>query len=249
MAASLLIGIMSCSSEHDVTQDLGQVQLNVGGNLLFTRAVDFTKLQNVNNYTIDIYDAGGACVLSKTLGNISEKTVELTKGVYKLTAHYGTEKVASQNDLYLKGETTFSVTAGQTSQVSVECAPTSARVSVAFGDKMDTYFSDYYVTFSTKALDESSSSAVWNKDNTDPWYLKVEDQETVKATITVTRTSDGKNASFVKSTTLSPSKAWALSINAEESEDPQGQAGISVTIDEQTNDIQETITVPDEWWM
>lgn len=244
-----LLGVSSCSSGEDGNLAKGKVQLYVEHSLAFTRAVDMAALSNTDNYIIDIYDAEGKSLMSKALGEIEENTVELEEGAYKLIAHYGESKPASQDALMMKGETAFSVEAGKVSEVGVTCTPVSAKVMADFGEKMETYFSDYYVTYTTKSLSKDGTTAIWSKINTDPWYLLVENDETVKAVIHVTRKSDGKSATVERQHNLSAGKAWTLSIEAKEEEKPSGDATITITIDDTTNDKEETIIVPNNWWM
>lgn len=246
---SATLGLFSCTADDEQTSGKGAVRILVDHSAAFTRALDMSALTNTDNYTVDIFDAEGKCMLSKTLGEMEDNTIELEAGEYSLAAHYGESKAASQDNLYMKGTTTFNVEAGKDGEVSVMCTPASARVSVAFDDKMEEYFSDYYVTYTTKALTEEGTAAIWSKTNSDPWYLLVENNETVKAIIHVTRKSDGKSTTIEREHSLSAGKAWTLSIEAKEEEVPSGDAMITIVIDDSTNDKEETITVPNNWWM
>lgn len=110
---------------------------------------------------------------------------------------------------------------------------------------MATYFSNYSVIYETEALKATGSTAIWQKDDTDPWYLKVNEKgESVTATISFTRLSDGKSASVEKTYTLAPGKSWTLNIAPQ---DNNGSLGITVTIDESTDDEEIDIEVPSEW--
>lgn len=110
---------------------------------------------------------------------------------------------------------------------------------------MATYFSNYSVTYETAALSEDGSTVVWQKDNKDPWYLKVKSEgETVKASINFTRISDNKSATVEKTYTLSPGKSWTLNISPQVN---NGDLGINVSIDETTDDEEIDIEVPSEW--
>lgn len=239
----LLLSLNSCTSDNDAEYPRGEVTIGINKKLEFTRAVDFTAIGNVNNYIINIYNEEDACVFSKTFGEIAGTPIMLEEGSYKLRAHYGELKTASQNDLQLRGTTSFSIESGKAKAVVVECTPASARVNVNFGDRMENYFSDYYVTFTTKALNEEGNVAVWTKTNADPWYLLVDENEAIKAVIHVTRISDGKSMDIERTTTLSAANAWTLDIDAEEEVDEDGTSTFSITIDESTNDKEETITV------
>lgn len=248
-ALAMVLALGSCTADDSTSGAKGEAMISLNRSMAFTRAVDFAAAEDIQNYTIDINDADGNCVFSKVMSEIENQTVELEEGSYMLTAHYGELKAASQNDLQLSGNAPFTIQAGKTAEVSVTCTPASARVNVNFDSNMDEFFSDYYVTFSTKALDAEGSAAVWTKTNSEPWYLLVENEETVKAIIHVTRASDGKSLEIERTTTLSAAKAWTLGIQAEDNGDKDGVSSFSIIIDESTNDKEETITVPDSWWM
>ncbi len=247
---SILMGVCSCSNSDDAGMySKGKAMISVGQSVSFTRAVDWTVVQNTALYDVVIRDASGISIVSNKLGELTNSSVELEQGKYSISVSHGEEKAASQNSLLLTGTADFSVEAGKETNVSVTCVPAVARVSVQFGDRMDENFSDYYVTYSTEALKAQGSSAVWAKSNIDPWYLIVGQGETVKATIHVVRASDGKTATIEREHVMAPGKAWTLDINAEEQPDPVGGTLIfSITIDDSTNDIPETIVVPDEWF-
>lgn len=114
-----------------------------------------------------------------------------------------------------------------------------------FASNMSEYFSDYSVVYETAVLKAAGSTAVWAKDDTEPWYLKVDPKgETVTASIQVTRLSDNKTATVEKTYTLAPGKSWTLSIAPQ---DNNGNIGIEITIDESTDDEVIDIEVPSEW--
>lgn len=245
---SSLTMLTSCIGNDSAEGVKGKLKVAIVQSAVFTRAVDFTELQNTGNYTIDIFDASGVCTVSKKVSELTDNSVELEEGSYRIVAHYGEEKAASQNTLCMKGEQAFTIKAGSSTDINVVCTPSCAKVSVNFDENMSTYFSDYYVTYTTKALSKEGTTAVWSKSNRDPWYLLVEEQETVKATIHVTRASDGKTATIEREHVLYAAGAWTLGIQAEEKQDPNGSVTISISIDDTTNDIEQTIVVPNEWW-
>ncbi len=213
-----------------------------------TRAVDLADYNTVANYNIQIL-SGNKVVYENTLGSMAEQSVELEAGSYLCRASYGREENASQNTLLMEGEQEFEVTVGQSSDVVVVCRPQCARVTASFGSLMDSYFSDYYVTYSTQALAAVGQSAVWSKTNTDPWYLKVGEDEEVVATIHVVRASDGKWTEVERKHKLSNAKSWTLTIDAQPIESNDGEIGLSIIVDDSTNDQNVSIVVPNDWWM
>lgn len=119
---------------------------------------------------------------------------------------------------------------------------------------MATYLDDYEVSFTgTEALGTNTIS--WLKDDTEPWYVQLnEGGETLTFTVTTT-TKDAylnsnnkqkvstKNGSF----TLSRNKAYKLNIKPNYTPTATGNIEIDITIDETTNDKPVDIEVPIEW--
>ena len=106
---------------------------------------------------------------------------------------------------------------------------------------MEDHFSDYSVVFETKALGESTFT--WKKSQTDPAYLIVDKDESVKATINLTSKA-GKTSSVSKTYVLSPAMAQVINVKPVIA---SGNIGIEITIDETTNDIPVDIVIPSDW--
>ena len=235
----------SCSSQSDETvpSDQGVISLSITANTAFTRAVSESSYSNVDNYTIQILDDAGDPVQEFAYAEKPER-ISLKNGTYTLKAFYGTESDASRDGFYVEGNTSFNID-GNVQQVTVACKPTCGKVIVNFASEMAEYFSNYSVVYETVALKTAQSTAIWQKDDTEPWYLKVDKKgEAVKATIHFTRLSDNKSASVEKTYTMAPGKSWTLNIAPQ---DNNGDLGIQITVDESTDDEIIDIEVPSEW--
>lgn len=238
----------SCSSENEVSTNAneGTIHLAVTSDAKFktnTRAVNESSYADVNNYTVQILNSSNKVekefVYSEAPGKIS-----LNNGSYTLKAFYGEDSNASRKSFYVEGTTTFAVE-GNDKSISVDCTPVHGKVAVNFAEEMATYFSDYSVVYETTALTTSGSTVTWNKTDTEPWYLKVNQKgEKIKATIHITRSSDNKSSTVEKTYTLLPNKSWTLNIAPQ---DNNGSLGITITIDESTNDHEIDIVVPSDW--
>ena len=238
----------SCSSENEVSTNTneGSIHLAVTTDAKFkpnTRAVNENSYADVNNYTVQIINSSGN-VEKEFIYNEAPEKINLNNGSYTLKAFYGEDSNASRKSFYVEGTNTFAVE-GNDKSISVDCTPIHGKAVVNFAEEMATYFSDYSVVYETVALTTSGSTATWNKMDTEPWYLKVNKKgETIKATIHVTRKSDNKSSSVEKTYALSPNKSWTLNIAPQ---DNNGNLGITITIDESTNDHEIDIVVPSEW--
>ena len=247
MGTAVFLGLIlsACSTSQDPTVEngTGRISLGVTTSTAFSRAVTESDYSNVNNYTVQILDNEGEQVQEFQYGEKPEN-ITLKNGSYTLKAFYGTEHEASRNEFYVEGSTSFSV-AGDEKQVTVDCYPTCGKVAVKFASNMDESFSDYSVVYKTNALTAAGKTAVWAKGDSEPWYLKVDKAgETVTATIQVTRVSDSKSATVERTYTLAPGKSWTLNIAPA---DENGGLGISITVDETTDDEEIDIEVPSDW--
>ncbi len=241
----------SCSSNEEIStnENKGFVQLSVKTDATFstvaTRAVNEESYKDVNNYRIQILNSSDNKTVKDyaSLSEVPDK-IELNNGSYTLKAFYGTESNASRESFYVEGVSTFAIQ-GEAQSITVDCAPVCGKVIANFAPEMDNYFSDYSIVYETKALTAEGKEAAWTKDDTDPWYLKVDKAgEEVKATIHFTRKSDDKSSTAVSTYTLAPNKSWTLKIAPQ---DNNGSLGIIITIDESTDDKEIDIVVPSDW--
>lgn len=250
MLTTCLIGmgmtIGSCTSQSDETLsslDTGTISLGITTNTAFTKAVNESDYNNTDLYTVQIINSSNQVEKEFQYKDMPER-IQLKNGSYTLKAFYGTDANASRESFYVEGNNSFQIQ-GEEVQVNVECKPACGKVIAKFTEDMSTYFSDYSVVYETEALTASSETAVWSKTDTDPWYLKLNAQgETVKAIIQVTRISDNKTATVEKTYTMTLGKSWTLNIAPS---NDTGNLGITITVDETTDDVPIDITVPSEW--
>ncbi len=260
LGAAFVFGAMlaSCSQNTDFVgqteEGEGQLFLTLGADAGFanTRAVEESSYKNVDDYTVVVIDNYGVEMMNcKGSEMASRMPLILNVGDYTVKAFYGVEAPASRDNFYVYGEAQGYILPDEEETVSVMCTPTCGRIRVAFDESMATYFSDYKVTFSgTKAL--RSESIAWLKDDTEPWYVKLEeDGETISFTITTTTKEEFVNANQQQVATktgtfqLAPNKGYKLNIAP--SYTAIGKVGITITIDETTNDKPVDIEVPVEW--
>lgn len=251
LSSLLLAGlfITSCSSSED-PQSSGEslVSLKVQTDAGFqSRIVDESGYSDLNNYTVQLLKDGE--VQTNWIWNYAEipSSIKVSAGNYQLKAFYGEDSPASTQSMYVEGVSEILNVTGTEEDVqtlSVVCKPVCAKVIVTFAKDMDTYFSDYSVTIKTQALGEESF--VWRKNDTDPVYLKVNDNESVSMDINLVKISDGTSSTINKVYDLSPKQAMTLNLAPVVTQD-EGQLGITIEIDEKTNDHEMDITVPGDW--
>lgn len=247
--AGLGFGMTACSSDDDaiVGGDTGTVSLSVSTDTAFdvaTRSLDESDYECLSNYTVQILNSDSTVLYTYNYESVPD-TIELSSGAYIVKAYTGTEYDASRDYFYVEGYASFNVENGRSTSVSVTCTPTCGKVQAEFDDTMADYFSTYYVVYTTNALTASGTSATWQSSDTEPWYLLLDKGgEEVTATIHFTRISDGKSSSVTTTTDMDRNTSWTLSIAPEDS---NGSLGISITVNEETNDEEIDVVVPSEW--
>ena len=253
MASAVAGGLLlcACSAEEEAAlaaDGKGFVKIGLSADTAFgaaTKAVDESAYKNVDDYTVQIWKAGAQVGEDYTYGDIEGTPIELPEtGTYTVKAFMGEDVAASRTSLYVVGSDDVTINGNQAENVSIACKPTSAKVTVAFDETMKDYFDNYYVSFKTVALGDAIFP--WEKDDKDPVYLKVGTNESVKATIHLTK-KDGvkvESTEIEKTYTLSPNTAKTINIKPTLS---QGSLGIEITIDDTTNDKEIDIEVPSDW--
>ena len=247
-----MCSLTSCSENQNdgiVSEEFGTIKLDVATTNGFqtskTRAVDESQYSNLSNYKVR-FTKDDVTVKEFTSATQLPESIEMQNGSYLIEAFYGAEQPKSRDMFLSKGAQMVSVQ-GDNKVVSLTCEPTCAKATVKFASSMSTYFDNYQVDFSTKAL--GTDVASWNKNDKEPWYLLVDKEgEAVKATIKLTP-KDKFNipeGTILKTYTLKPNEGWTLNIAPNYSA-ANGQLGITITIDTNTDDIPVDIVVPSDW--
>lgn len=264
----LMLGIVlsSCSrvtdfgnTETEGEQGLLSFTLTAETNFANTRAVVESSYKNVEDYTVVVEDRSGMEVLNcKGYDVASKMPLILSVGDYTVRAFYGVEASASRDTFYVCGETQVYIKPNEEESTVVTCTPTCGRVRVEFNEEMPIYFNDYKVDFTgTKALknepiDNGSSVFAWDKDDTEPWYVKLEEEgEAISFTITTTTKEEFINVNqkqvMTKSGTFTLDRNKGYKLKVAPSYTATGKVGIAITIDESTNDKPVDVEVPFEW--
>ncbi|MCF0202658.1 MAG: DUF4493 domain-containing protein [Bacteroidaceae bacterium] len=260
--AFAVCALMSCSQSGDdeltaaaVEKGKFKISLQAANNFSSSsRAVNEADYKSLANYRVVITDQYDA-VKEEFAGNAVPSSINLPIGSYKVTASYGEEQAASRDKFLSTGYALVNITGGDEQVVSITCEPTCGKVAVNFDATMATYYTDYYVEYSTPKL--GTQKAMWAKGDKDPYYLAVNaGGDEITATVHLTpkeeyMTDEQKTASFVDGVitqkyTLKRNEAWTMKIKPNYT-NTTGTLGISITIDETTVDHPVDITVPAEW--
>ena len=255
--------LSACTSDDGLSSPSetgqGQLMLNLVSGTKFTedtRAVNEETYRNTSNYTVELSDTKGPLFTPCKYSELGRKMpLELPIGSYKLKAYYGEDVKASRDKFYVVGEKSVTIKASQNEKVDLTCTPTCGRIAVNFNQEMDTYYTDYNVSFTgTEAL--GSESIQWLKNDTEPWYVKLKEGEageTISFTLTTTTKeaylNPNKEAVGSKTGTFTLKRNCAYKMNVDVNYTPstEGNLKITITIDESTNDKPVNIEVPITW--
>lgn len=244
----LLLGFAAftaCTSDEEealIPEGKGYVKLSLNADAGFqTKAVDEEAYKNLDNYTVQILKDGKVVDgMEWNYTNMPTELIELTNGGYELKAFYGEDEAASKQNMYVEGKTPFNINSDKV-EASVTCRPVCGKVTVKFDSKMADYFNDYSITFKTNALGDMNIS--WAKNDTDPIYMKVDNNESIGAVYTLVD-KQGKSTTINKSYSLSPMKHLIIKVVPTVS---SGNIGITIEVDDTTNDIPVDIEIPSNW--
>lgn len=260
----LLLGMafVSCSQVTDLNpenQDAqGQLSLILNSNTDFlgaTRAaVNEESYKNTSNYDVVILDKSNTERMNCKASEIESKMpITLPIGAYVVKAFYGTDAAYSRSAFYVYGEAQGTIKAEQRETITLNCTPTSGKITVNFDENMSNYYTDYKVFFKgTEAL--GSDSISWTKTDTDPYYVKLNiGGETVKFAIHATAKDGFANTNGatlgikVGSFKLDRNKAYKMNVSANHTPTGDGAIDIKITIDETTENKEYDIEVPVTW--
>lgn len=246
---ALAVGLLAgCSEEVDGPQTAdgrGAVKLSISADAGFettTKAVNEETYRNIDAYTVQILTESGSVVETYTGATLPKELIELTNGSYSVKAFYGTDVPASTETMYVEGSKNFDINSDQVSNVNVSCAPVCARVKITYDEGLKDYFTSWETRFKTVALGEGTF--IYEKDMTDPLYLKVNKNEQVSVAFSFTN-SESKVQTINKTYAMNPNEALNISVKPQAAE--TGNLGITIEIDGTTNDETINIEIPSEW--
>lgn len=239
-----------------------------------TKSVDEASYKDPANYTLVVTDANTEntilnCKVSELDAegcHVSLKSLPFGS-TYNITAYYvgdiKNKSVAySKTDFYVEGR--HRVTIDDVKKpISLTCAPTSGKVNASFDANMETYYDLYYIKMSgTKAMKESGQYLTFSKGDTDPWYIRIDDnaeggKENIDFEIYLKvkeqyqhMDQDGKpmrEATIKGSFALERNKSHRISVKANYTPASTGDLTISISIDDTTIDREVNIDIPISW--
>ena len=249
------IALTSCNTEVFITEKKGEMTLDLSCsseyNIVGTKAESDEDI--INNFSVKIVrPADGWTKTFEPFSSIKGTVISLGSGNYTITASSPVKEDAAFDQPVYEGSTDFTVSTGQVTNVSLICKVSNIKVSIQLTDNFVKELSDYSITVTNgKGILKWEKNA--NQTDFKPVIVEGETLYTgIKSgyfsvaplTIQVNGHRSLDNSSASTSYFINDPKAADHHILKLDANVTGTLGGISITIDNTVNDIENTVTVP-----
>lgn len=192
------------------------------------------------NAKIRIYSGKG---LVRKYNGTAEMPAEmqLAAGDYNIKVAAGDSVAASFDKTFYRGEKDFSIHAGQSSSVSVECIIANTLVTVEFAKSLTQAFQSYEVQVASSA---GSLTFTSDTPNAIGYYMIPADDAQLSWTFKAT-TLSGNEYTRTNTLTVAPTTRYDLTFGYEDSGESYDDGGSTLTLDINTEPLEtSTVEVP-----
>ena len=249
------IALTSCNTEVFISEGKGEMMLDLSCsseyNIVGTKAESDEDI--INNFSVKIVrPADGWTKTFEPFSSIKGTVISLGSGNYTITASSPVKEDAAFDQPVYEGSTDFTVSTGQVTNVSLLCKVSNIKVSIQLTDNFVKELSDYSITVTNgKGILKWEKNA--NQTDFKPVIVEGETLYTgIKSgyfsvaplTIQVNGHRSLDNSSASTSYFINDPKAADHHILKLDANVTGTLGGISITIDNTVNDIENTVTVP-----
>lgn len=260
-SAFLMAGVLlgSCSQSDTPLDGVGVVRVDLSTDFSFdgsatstksTRAINESDYTNIGNYDLKLVRNSDGTVIKEGLYSSWPLEMELESGAsYTMTASYGQEEAASFDHLLVTGSETFTLNPGTTKNISFQCKPTAAKVSVNYDSSFDTYYSDCEVSVKTKHMSEAVTLS--KKNAGQDLFVKADAAGEEVTLAFVLKDKYGEVATpegfaTSKTVTIKPQTSLKITVKPDVTEIEGGKFGIDVIVDSGVTEENVNIVVPND---
>ena len=249
------IALTSCNTEVFISEGKGEMMLDLSCsseyNIVGTKAESDEDI--INNFSVKIVrPADGWTKTFEPFSSIKGTVISLGSGNYTITASSPVKEDAAFNQPVYEGSTDFTISTGQVTNVSLICKVANVKVSLQLSKNFVEELSDYSITVTNgKGILKWEKNA--NQTDFKPVIVEGETLYTgIKSgyfsvaplTIQVNGHRSLDNSSASTSYFINDPKAADHHILKLDANVTGTLGGISITIDNTVNDIENTVTVP-----
>lgn len=195
---------------------------------------------NIDEYAILITRAGEPYAGFDTYKDLPEnRKIRLNQGDYSLKAYWGQDDAASWSP-YFEGNSDFSIIRTETTSVDVTCKPANVEISVLYTDSFKEAFKQFVAYRTEITTDLTKTPWVFSSAETRSGYFKT--SPFVVTVVFTKATGEAVYYSFPKiEEGVAAGNHYIISLRGKGVGDPE--AGLSIEIDETTNDVSETYEI------
>lgn len=236
------VGITACRED---VNEVGDGNLSLKMHIAKPQSSDNSSVSADNSDAladscrIRIYGSKGLVRYYKGLNNLPTE-LWLASGDYRIAAYTGDSVAAMFNGGYYKGESNFSIKAGETTVSTLTCKVVNTLVTVALTDELKGVLADFQITIGTSA---GSLTFTENYLDSVGYYILPEGETNLNWELTGTRTD---NTTYTQSGTIPNVKAatkYDLTLDINESEYTLGGAYFQLTVNESAIEKVEDIVI------
>ncbi|NME70762.1 leucine-rich repeat domain-containing protein [Flammeovirga aprica] len=228
----LIVSFFSCQNEEE-SSPTGTASFRLS--VQDENIVNIGRIQSVStdDFVIAIIDkSNDQEVASYPRFADMPSSISLVQGEYKVTASSGTETAADFDNPVYYGESDLSITAGETSTVSIECVLSNIKVQITHTEDAMTRFSDVYTEVSTE-----NGTLTFTQGESRFGYFSA-DGDLTTLTVNIYYTQGGVETTTTKTYDASTNDYFDIMINAS----LDGEAGVDVAVGDE-NVIEDEILI------
>ena len=234
LGLAVVFGATSCNQDNAPAEGKGELSLKV----MFNDQTRATAEELAADCTINIYNSEGLIRTYKGIDALPA-TMWLTTGEYRCDVLAGTESAASFTDKTYKGSKSFTISAGATTAISVECRINNVIAAVAFDATIADQFSTYEAVVGGEIND--ASALTFNNSTASTGYFTL--AKGVTALQWQFSGTHVKYGAFTKTGTIEgveKGKKYTLTFTYTKGT-PEGNLVFDITVVKTTEDIEDNI--------
>lgn len=234
IVASLLLLFTGCSKDRNPSGGTGtlNIQLEMDDHIdLITRTATTKATPDLTTFTLEVVQGEEIVEKLPTIGSNTSPSLTLAEGDYTVKV-YSQPFTAPGFDLPVYGASQdFSILAGETKAVALECVQTNAGVVINYSDEFQSQYSTYStrITCASGSLDFSGSNA------SRTGYFPA-------GYVTLTITADGQE--YEQEILLKGQRLYNITIKADPLPVTTGDANISISVSTAVTNEDMEITFP-----
>lgn len=236
VAALLLLISTGCSKDRGTSHGAGtlNIKLEMDDHIdLITRTANTKATPDLASFTLEVLQGEEIVEKLPTIGSNTSPSLTLEEGDYTVNV-YSQPFTAPAFDTPVYGDSQdFSLLAGETKNLTMECVQTNAGVIISYTDE----FTAQYATYSTRIDCTSGSLDFSGTDATRTGYFPA-------GYVTLTITADGKE--YQQEILLKGQRLYSITIKAEPQPVATGEATISISVSTAVTNEEMEITFPND---